>query len=289
VVTGVAAGGDGIARLASGRVVFVTGAGPGERVRAVVTEERTDYLRAVVGEVIEASPDRLAAPCPHRAAGCGGCPWQVFSSDAQLRWKRDIVADALARLAGEREVAVVPVGSVPAEGYRTTVRVAVDDQGRPAYHRRGGEGLVTVDSCLVAHPALAELLRSSRFPEAREVVLRVSAATGEHTVLRRPVRGPSGPRSLRERVGGRWWRVSAAAFFQSGPAAAELLLETVAGMVGDALPPGGVLVDAYSGKSACSVARSRRPAMPVCSQSRASGRRRLMPAPMSWASMPLSS
>lgn len=246
-VTAVAAGGDGIARAPSGQVVFVTGAGPGERVRAVVDDQKPDYLRATVIDILDASPDRVVAPCPHRAAGCGGCPWQVFTPGAQLRWKRDIVADALGRLAGEREVGVVAGAAVAPLGYRTTARMAVDEDGRPAYHRWRAGGLVTVDSCLVAHPLLAELLRTSQFAGAREVVLRVSAATGEHTVLRRPTRGPSGPRFIRERVGGRWWRVSAAAFFQSGPAAAELLLETVVGMVGDALPQGGLLVDAYAG------------------------------------------
>ncbi len=246
-VTGVAAGGDGIGRAPTGQVVFVAGAAPGERVRVAVTEQRADYLRATVADVLDASPDRVAAPCPHRAEGCGGCPWQIFAPDAQLRWKRDIVAEALARLAGEREIEVEAAGAVPANAYRTTVRVAIDPAGRPAYHRHRASGLVAVDSCLVTHPRLAELLRTSRFPGAREVVLRVSAATGEETVLQRPTRGPSGPRFLREAVAGRLWRVSAAAFFQSGPDAAGLLLETVTAMVGDALPKGGVLVDAYAG------------------------------------------
>jgi 23S rRNA (uracil1939-C5)-methyltransferase len=246
-VTGIAAGGDGIGREASGQVVFVTGAGPGERIRAAVTERRPDYLRASVTEVLDPSPDRVAAPCRHRAAGCGGCPWQIYVPRAQLRWKRDIVADCLRRLAGLRDVEVVAAGAVPPDAYRTTVRMAVDVDGRPAYHQRRDAGLVAVDSCLVVHPRLEELLRSSRFPGAREVVLRVSAATGEHTALVRPVRRSSGSRFIREEVGGRWWRVSAGAFFQSGPDAARLLLETVAATVGDALGKGGSLIDAYAG------------------------------------------
>jgi 23S rRNA (uracil1939-C5)-methyltransferase len=246
-VTGVAAGGDGIGRTAGGQVVFVAGAAPGERVRAAVTGQRPDYLRAAVTDILEASPDRVEAPCPHRAAGCGGCPWQVLAPAAQLQWKRDIVADSLRRLAGEHDVEVGAAGAVPPQGYRTTVRVAVDSDGRPAYHQHRDTALVIVDSCLVTHPLLEELIRTSRFPGAREAVLRVSAATGEQTVRCRPARGSQGRSFLHEMVGGRRWRVSATAFFQSGPAAAELLLETVVEMIGDALPMGGRLVDAYAG------------------------------------------
>jgi 23S rRNA (uracil1939-C5)-methyltransferase len=245
-VTGVVAGGDGIARLSSGQVVFVAGAAPGERVRAAVTEVRADYLRATLTDVLEPSADRVVAPCPHRAAGCGGCPWQAFTPEAQLRWKRDVVAESLRRIAHLGAVPVTVAGAVPPEHYRTTVRTAVGADGRPAYHRRRDAGLVAVDSCLVAHPALERMLRTSRFPGAREVVLRVSAATGEHTVLRKPGAAHRA-HFLKERVGGRWWRVSAAAFFQSGPAAVALLQDTVSALIGDALPSGGTLVDAYAG------------------------------------------
>src|SRR5437762_264388 len=98
-VTGVAAGGDGIARAEDGRVVFVEGALPGERVLVVTTEEKRDYLRARATDVIEASPDRVAPPCPAVAAGCGGCQWQHVSLEGQRRLKVDIVIDALRRIA----------------------------------------------------------------------------------------------------------------------------------------------------------------------------------------------
>src|SRR5688572_28205707 len=55
----VVAGGDALARDADGRVVFVSGALPGERVIAHVVEERRDYRRADVVEILEPSPDRV--------------------------------------------------------------------------------------------------------------------------------------------------------------------------------------------------------------------------------------
>ena len=70
------AGGDAIAREPSGRVVFVTGALPGERVRARLTEEKADFARAVLVEVLAAAEARRPPPCPYVTAGCGGCGWQ---------------------------------------------------------------------------------------------------------------------------------------------------------------------------------------------------------------------
>src|SRR5205823_14829717 len=81
------------------------------------------------------------------------------------------------------------VVGVPADAYRTTLRLTVDRAGRPVFHRRHSHQHVHIDSCLVAHPALAELATTARFPGGREVTLRVSAATGERTATLHPPRG----------------------------------------------------------------------------------------------------
>ena len=57
-----AAGGDAIAHDPSGRIVFVTGALPGELVRAITTTEKRDYAKSVVTDVVEPSPHRVAPP-----------------------------------------------------------------------------------------------------------------------------------------------------------------------------------------------------------------------------------
>lgn len=225
--TGVAAGGDAIARDEGGRVVFVEGALPGEVVRVELTEQRRDFARARVVEVVSPSPDRVDAPCAAFARGCGGCPWQWVAPEAQRGLKRDIVVDALRRIAHIPEPPVADeVRGVADRGYRTTVRVAVKD-GRAAYRMRHSHELVTVeDGCLVAHPALDEVLRTGRFQAGDDVVVRVGTE---------------------EEVAGRRWRVSRASFFQSGPEGAELLVAAVRAAAGDALSRGGVLVDAYAG------------------------------------------
>ncbi|MEO6630005.1 MAG: TRAM domain-containing protein, partial [Aquihabitans sp.] len=74
--TGLAVGGEAVAREASGRVVFVSGAIPGELVTVDLTDERKKFARGTVTGVVNPSPDRVTPPCPHVAAGCGGCDWQ---------------------------------------------------------------------------------------------------------------------------------------------------------------------------------------------------------------------
>lgn len=257
-----AAGGDAIARDAGGRVVFVAGALPGETVRAELVEERRDFARARVVEVVSPSPDRIAPPCPNALAGCGGCAWQHVAPDAQLGLKAAIVADALRRIASlaPPEPRLVPL---PEVAQRTTLRLAVVD-GRAAYRRRQEAGLVEVEDCLVAHPRLAELLAVGRFGAAREVTLRAGAATGDRLVVADPraegVRVPDdtvvvgvedarrgAAASVTEVVAGRRWRVSALSFFQSGPVAAEVLAAEVVGRAAPALGSGTLLADLYAG------------------------------------------
>src|SRR5690606_3169462 len=96
---------------------------------------------------------------------------------------------------------------------------------------------VPAASCLVAHSSLRGVLGDVRLTPGLELTLRVSAATGEMTALWDPNAGAveglprwcrRGPRAyLTEYVDGVALRVSAASFFQSGRAAADLLVDAV--------------------------------------------------------------
>ncbi len=264
VPSAMVAGGDALARDGDGRVVFVTGALPGERVIARLTETRRDFAKAVAVEVLDASPDRVAPPCAALAAGCGGCTWQHVAPEAQVRYKADLVLDALRRIARLADPPAPRLVPLTEPALRTTARLAVSPDGRAGQRRRGRAGsaaAVATDACLVAHPLLEELIVAGRYPGAGEVLLRVGVASGERLVRpgARPGavvvpagvmvarRGSDGSAVVHEEVAGRRFRVSADSFFQPGPVAAAALVEAVDGAVGDALAPGGHLVDAYAG------------------------------------------
>src|SRR5438270_5292431 len=91
-VDSLAHGGAGVARI-DGYVVFVQGAVPGDRVRAVVRKSKRAYAEAQTVEIIEPGPERIPALADHP-----GAPWQVLPYERQLQVKQDQVADALARI-----------------------------------------------------------------------------------------------------------------------------------------------------------------------------------------------
>src|ERR1044071_8184599 len=70
-LTGVAHGGEAIGRH-EGRVFFVPYGLPGETVVAEIVQDKADFARAEIVEIVEASPDRVTAPCAYFGA-CGGC------------------------------------------------------------------------------------------------------------------------------------------------------------------------------------------------------------------------
>src|ERR671929_444155 len=102
-VESLAHGGAGVARL-DGYVVFVQGAVPGDRVRAVVGKSKRDYAEARAVELLEPSPERIAPRAPHP-----GTPWQVLPYERQLAEKERQVRDALERLGRFERPPVQPI------------------------------------------------------------------------------------------------------------------------------------------------------------------------------------
>jgi 23S rRNA (uracil1939-C5)-methyltransferase len=91
-IDALAYGGAGVART-DGYVVFVQGAVPGDRVRAVIGKRKRAYAEARVTEILAPSPDRIAPVADHP-----GAPWQVLDYDRQLQVKHGQVDDALRRI-----------------------------------------------------------------------------------------------------------------------------------------------------------------------------------------------
>jgi 23S rRNA (uracil1939-C5)-methyltransferase len=93
-IESLAFGGEGVARLGEGGyVVFVAGAIPGDRVRAVVHKRKRSYAHARTLEVLEPSPERIAPLADHP-----GVAWQVLPYERQLQIKRAQVDEALRRI-----------------------------------------------------------------------------------------------------------------------------------------------------------------------------------------------
>ncbi len=244
------AGGDAIGRGDDGRVVFIAGALPGETVTLEITDQRRDFSRARVVEVLDPSPFRVAAPCAELARGCGGCQWQHVTAEGQRVLKAGIITDALRRQAGVEDAPMRPTIELATTAYRTTLRAAVRD-GRAAYRNLGSNDVTAVDGCLVAHPLVEDLLVNGRYGDAREVTLRCGARTGERLASPSPshaaVDVPADVRRdhIHEVVAGRLWRISARSFFQGRPDGADALAALVTVAAGNGVS--AHVVDLYSG------------------------------------------
>lgn len=150
--------GDGIADTPSGPV-FAPLTLPGETVRAQVVEGRAEAV-----EIVEASPDRIAAVSP-QYGDCGGCSLQHWANRPYLAWKREQVRQALARERIETEIE--PTVAVPAGSRRRLAlhaRRGPDGRAMLGFKARRSWRLVEVRECPVADPrimraipALAEL------------------------------------------------------------------------------------------------------------------------------------
>lgn len=159
-VRGLAHDGRGVARTARGKTVFVEGALPGERVRVAVHRTRKRFDEAHVRELLVASAERVAPPCPHFGR-CGGCDLQHLALPAQRRHKQAVLEELLGRQ-GIALAASPELLAGAGEGYRRRARlgVKVDADGgvHLGFRARHSHRLVDIDACTVLVPALDALL-----------------------------------------------------------------------------------------------------------------------------------
>ncbi|MDQ3906590.1 MAG: TRAM domain-containing protein [Actinomycetota bacterium] len=233
-----------------GRVVFVRHALPGERVRAVVTEDRGgSYCRADAVAVLDRMAGRVPPPCPVSGpSGCGGCDFQHIDPAVQRQLKAQVVAEQLRRIAG-LDVAVtvyeLPGGPL---GWRTRTRLAVGVTGQPGFRVHRSHTVMPVAACPLATPGSLEEVLARRWRPGTELEVVADDRGQVHIAQLRPGRPPTQARGSGRIVryaAGRCWELSARSFWQVHPAAADAL----AGLVGQwaAAPRGGMAWDLYGG------------------------------------------
>ncbi|PRH79998.1 RNA methyltransferase [Streptomyces solincola] len=282
----VAHGGHCIARNDAGQVLFVRHTLPGERVVARVTEGTAGsrFLRADAVEILDASKDRVEAPCPFAGPGrCGGCDWQHAKPGAQRRMKGEVIAEQLQRLAGltpeqagwdgtvvPAEGDKLPAGEVPA--WRTRVQYAVDAEGRAGLRRHRSHEVEPVDRCLIAAPGVTELgIEQRDWPGMASIEAIAATGSADRQVVLTPRPGARlplveldrpvsvlrvherdgsvhrvhGRPFVRERADDRTHRVGNGGFWQVHPKAADTLVTAV--MQGLLPRKGDTALDLYCG------------------------------------------
>ena len=127
VILGLGHDGRGIARRegapGDGKPLYIAGALPGERVMARQVRRCRRFDEAVVLEVLDASPDRVAPRCPHFGT-CGACSLQHLDPARQVEGKARMLA-ACFDAAGVAADTLLPPLTGDAWGYRRKGRLSV--------------------------------------------------------------------------------------------------------------------------------------------------------------------
>jgi len=186
LIESVAAGGDGVGRLADGMAVFVPRTAPGDRVCLADVRRRRRHARAVLQRVVEPGPGRVQPRCAHFVRErCGGCQWQHLSAEAQAAAKRRMVRDALRRIGGLAVEDPALEASPRAFGYRATITLTVrwTAEGAVAgFHRQeAADPVFALDRCEIARDEVNALWSALRpalgaLPRGRDVRLKLRVA-----------------------------------------------------------------------------------------------------------------
>lgn len=180
LVSALGGGGDGIARQ-GGRTVILPRTLPGETWRMHPGGRRGDAVLAEPESLIgPPSPERVEPPCRHFRQGCGGCVLQHWDLGAQARWKRQRLAEALAR-AGFADAPVADTVTTPTDSRRRAdlaLRRAPDGGVAIGLHARASAQVLDLRECRVLRPELVALL-----PPLRVVLRRLPALAREGSAV----------------------------------------------------------------------------------------------------------
>ena len=195
-------GGEAMGRDETGRVVFVPYTIAGEEIVAQIVEEKKNYARARLVQVVTPSPARIDARCPHFGPpedeaqqsaenetplrGCGGCQWQHIAYAAQLKFKANIVREQFARIGKLPDAPVRDtIGMDEPWRYRNNVQFQMDAESRLCFRALDSHNLVRIRECHVLHPLLDEMFHAVDFDGVNfnSVTLRAGTRTGQRMLV----------------------------------------------------------------------------------------------------------
>jgi len=171
-IDGYAWGGKAVGRL-EGKVVFVPGAVPGDRILVRLRRSRARYAEGSVHAVLSPSPDRIPPKCKF-SSHCGGCQWIAARYERQLSEKDDLLRRQLGPLLGDARVEP-PVPAAPHRRCRSRAVFHIRQGGSGlviGFHQEGAKRVINLDRC----PLLTEELEHAY--AAQRTMLRRTADPG---------------------------------------------------------------------------------------------------------------
>jgi len=170
-----------------GKKVFIPWGVPGDRAKVEIVEERGDFSRGRIVELLENSEARTQAPCQYFFK-CGGCQWQHVKYEVQLQFKNEILKECLQRIAKIHDLKIhEPIPSDSPLHYRNRIRLQLSRQGELGFFKGQSKEVVPIDECLIADPGLNE-----KIPEAKAIsvgLIQKDRATRHEIEIRRVGKG----------------------------------------------------------------------------------------------------
>jgi 23S rRNA (uracil1939-C5)-methyltransferase len=154
-----------VARL-DGKVAFIEGALPGERVLWQRTRSKARFDTGRVVQVLRASSQRVTPRCPHfglERGCCGGCTVQHLDARAQVAIKQRMLEETLWHIGRVRpELMLRPICG-PTWHYRQRARLAVRYVARKGgalvgFHERASSFVADMRQCEVLPESVSRLL-----------------------------------------------------------------------------------------------------------------------------------
>ena len=162
-----------MAHSPEGKVLFVEGGLPRERVAARVVNRKSKYEFLKATAVLEASSGRRAPRCPHFGV-CGGCLTQHADARTQMAAKQRALEENLARIGRVQPETMLPVVYGEEWGYRRRARWSVrhvpgKGGAMVGFRERRSTHVADTRECHVLPPHIAALI-----VPLRELVNRLS-------------------------------------------------------------------------------------------------------------------
>lgn len=181
----------GVARRADGKVVFIEGALPGERVTVNVSRKKNNWEQGPIRALGRESAQRVRPGCPHfglHAGACGGCKMQHLHPAAQVAVKQRVLEDNLWHLAKVKPDLVMRPIEGPTWGYRDRARLSVRHVARKGtvlvgFHERKSRYVADMQVCPVLPARVSAMLMPLRqlvgSMEQRDSLPQIELAAGD--------------------------------------------------------------------------------------------------------------
>ena len=149
-----------------GKVIFVEGALPGERVLYASFRRKAAFEQALLIRVLRESVMRTTPKCPYFSK-CGGCSMQHLDVRAQIAVKQRVLEDNLQHIGKLRAETIYRPIHGPSWGYRYRARLAVrliagKGGALVGFHEKKSSFVADMETCEVLPPHVSALLMPLR-------------------------------------------------------------------------------------------------------------------------------